>query len=219
MEEQMLKKIFEILYDTYGPQYWWPSDSDFETAVGAILTQSVSWRNVEMAINNLRRMDLLNPKKMYACLTGILEKCIKPAGFFKVKARRLKNFLEFLKDYDFDFDELKKFDTPTLRKVLLNVSGIGKETADTMLLYIFKRPVFVIDAYTIRLFERLTNEGKKTYDELQEFFQNNLENDPDLFGEFHALIVVHCKTVCKKKPVCSVCKINQNNLCKKAKMV
>lgn len=209
----MLKKIFEILYKTYGPQNWWPSDSDFETAVGAILTQSVSWRNVEMAIHNLRRVDLLNPKKMYECPEDILENAIKPAGFFKVKARRLKNFLEFMKNYDFDFDELRHYDTDTLRNLLLSISGVGQETADTILLYIFKRPVFVVDAYTLRMFKRLTRKNWKTYEELQEFFHKNLENDPNLFGEYHALIVAHSKSVCKKKPVCDICQISQEGIC------
>lgn len=211
----MLKKIFNILYNTYGPQNWWPSDSDFETAVGAILTQSVAWRNVEVAINNLRRSDLLDPRKMYGCPVSILENLIRPAGFFKVKTRRLKNFLNFLKEYDFDFDELRKLDTKTLRNMLLRVSGIGKETADTMLLYIFKRPVFIIDAYTFRFFERVFGENKNTYEELQEIFHKNLENDPELFGEYHALIVNHCKIVCKRKPICSICKIRREKICKK----
>jgi len=210
----MLMKIFEILYNTYGPQNWWPSDSDFETAIGAILTQSVAWRNVEIAINNLKRADLLDPRKMHSCPVSMLENLIRPAGFFKVKARRLKNFLNFMKEYDFDFDELRKFETQTLRNMLLSVSGIGKETADTILLYVFKRPVFVVDAYTLRLFERVTRQDKKTYEELQEIFHRNLESDPDLFGEYHALIVNHCKIVCKRKPICSVCKINQEKLCK-----
>jgi endonuclease-3 related protein len=203
-----LNKVYEIykdLYDYYGPQHWWPADNWFEVTVGAILTQNTSWNNVEKSIENLKQLDLLDPERLFKIKEDDLAQLIRSSGFYNLKSKRLKNFLEWLKKYNYDIDKIKDKSVVSLREELLNIKGIGKETADSILLYAFEVPIFVIDAYTKRMFLRLGLISAKEYDEFQDFFEKNLRKDVQLYNEYHALIVKHSKVYCKKMPKCSEC--------------
>ncbi|MGY4687007.1 endonuclease [Petrotoga sp. DB-2] len=198
-------EIYKDLYDYYGPQHWWPADDWFEVTVGAILTQNTSWNNVEKSIENLKQRDLLEPEKLSKIEEDDLAQLIRSSGFYNLKSKRLKNFLEWLKKYNYDTDKIKNKSVTSLREELLSIKGIGKETADSILLYAFEMPVFVIDAYTKRMFSRLGLILSREYDEFQNFFEKNLTKDVQLYNEYHALIVKHSKVYCKKTPKCSNC--------------
>ncbi len=195
--------VFESLLNVYGPQGWWPAYSKFEIAVGAILVQNTMWRNVRISLKNLEKSGLLEPYRMYIASPSKLAMAIKPSGFPRLKADRLKNFLHFFSAFSFDFRELEKMDTSELRKALLSVNGIGAETADSLLLYIFKRPIFIIDAYTKRFFLRLSS--LKASEVLSEEKNIMAFKNSEELGEFHALIVQHSKSHCRKRPVCKGC--------------
>jgi endonuclease-3 related protein len=202
-----LSEIYDKLFGAFGPQGWWPGDSPFEIAVGAILTQNTNWGNVEKAIQNLKQEKYLNAKKLHAMPHNTLASFIKPAGYFNVKAKRLKNFLSFLSNhYKGSMKRMLAADTGLLRESLLGVNGIGPETADSILLYALERPVFVIDAYTRRVLHRhgIVSEDE-TYHEMQELFHRSLPEDVPLFNEFHALFVMTGKDYCKPKPRCDGC--------------
>jgi endonuclease-3 related protein len=201
-------EIFNALYSIYGPQEWWPGDSQFEIMVGAILTQNTAWRNVSLAIDNLKSDELLDLVAFLEAEPERVKTLIAPAGYFNVKYKRLRSFLEYLKDTD--PERFRSAPVDDLRSELLGVNGIGPETADSILLYAFDRPVFVVDSYTRRLFSRLGYGWmeKAPYEEVQEFFMRELPSESDLYNEFHALIVAHCKNICKKKPLCSACAIS-----------
>jgi len=207
---QQLLEIYEILLETFGPQHWWPGDTRFEIIIGAILTQNTSWTNVEKAIANIQAADCLDPEKLYALEPEELEQLIRPAGYFRVKAKRLRNFLQWLfDDYQGQLDTLDKIETRRLREELLGISGVGPETADSILLYALDRPVFVVDTYTARITVRHgLIEPELTYDQLQYLFESNLESDVQLFNEFHALLVCIGKDFCKPKPKCPACPLN-----------
>ncbi|MBL1276929.1 MAG: endonuclease III domain-containing protein [Ectothiorhodospiraceae bacterium] len=194
-----------MLHAHYGPQHWWPGNSPFEMMVGAILTQNTAWTNVEYAIKNLKTNHCLTPQKILNVDIADLAMWLKPSGYFNVKAKRLRNFCQWLVNAG-GFDAVSQVETNTLRKQLLSINGVGPETADDILLYAFDRPVFVIDAYTRRLFSRLqlldANEG---YEHLRHQFEKNLGANAPLFNEYHALIVIHSKQSCTKKPCCSNC--------------
>ena len=198
-------EIYKNLYDFYGPQHWWPADDWFEVTVGAILTQNTAWNNVEKSIENLKQRDLLEPEKLSKIKEDDLAQLIRSSGFYNLKSKRLKNFLEWLKKYNYDIDKIKNKSVTSLREELLSIKGIGKETADSILLYAFEMPVFVIDAYTKRMFSRLGLILSREYDEFQNFFEKNLTKDVQLYNEYHALIVKHSKVYCKKMPKCSEC--------------
>ncbi len=206
---QPVIKIFDVLYSTYGPQGWWPGDSPFETIVGAILTQSTAWHNVALAIANLKREEILDPCTLLKANPERVKALIAPSGFFNVKYDRLKNFLQHLMKYDMDFERFRCLPVRDLRNELLEINGIGFETADSILLYAFDRSVFVVDAYTRRLFSRLGYAWmeKAPYEKIQKFFMGELPSDSCLYNEFHALVVAHCKTTCKKNPSCSSCNV------------
>jgi endonuclease-3 related protein len=210
----MLIKIYDKLLNHFGNQNWWPITSDqnpkFEIIVGAILTQQTSWKNVEKSIKNLKDNDLLEPKKLYKLPLNKLQILIRPSGFFKVKSKRLRSFLEFFVDnYDGNLDEMFGLSLDNLRKNLLSVHGIGPETCDSIILYAGNKPIFVVDTYTIRLCERYPILRSKKYEEVREFFENNLPKDVNLFKEFHALIVELGKNYCKTKPICEKCPLNE----------
>jgi endonuclease-3 related protein len=198
----MLKRIYRQLFKHYGPQHWWPAESPFEVMVGAVLTQNTAWINVERAIANLRQADLLDPVSLSALDQTELADYLRPAGYFNIKAKRLQALTRFLLHHQ----QLDHLDTEELRQMLLGVHGIGPETADDILLYAFQRPVFVIDAYTRRMFSRLglVDEGS-SYETLREHFESSLELDVEMFNEYHALIVQHAKHVCRTKPKCQTC--------------
>jgi endonuclease III related protein len=203
-----IKAIYKKLYARFGPQRWWPADTPFEVMVGAILTQNTSWGNVEKAIDNIKRNKLLAPIKLHVLSHARLAFLIRPAGYYNIKAKRLKNFLDFfVRQYQCSIKKASCEDTFFLREQLLSVSGIGPETADSMLLYALERPVFVVDAYTRRV---LSRHGLVAHDAdyavVQDLFMENLKPDVQLFNEFHALLVRLGKEFClKNKPRCALC--------------
>ncbi len=200
--------IYNRLYKFYGPQHWWPADGSFEVAIGAILTQNTSWANVERAIANLKTQDCLSFERLFRINKGKLSCLIRPAGYYNIKTERIKNFIKFLKmSYQGCLDKMRVKDTVTLRQELLSVNGIGKETADSILLYALDKPVFVVDAYTKRIFSRHGFFHETIdYDDAQDFFLAHLKPDVKVFNEFHALIVRLAKDFCKKnKKNCHGC--------------
>ncbi len=202
--------IFNTLHKSFGPQNWWPGDTPFEIAVGAILTQNTNWGNVEKAINNLKHTGKLNAKALHEMPHERLASLIKPAGYFNIKSKRLKHFLAFLADqYKGSMKQMGKEEPQALRERLLDINGIGPETADSILLYALEIPVFVIDAYTKRVLQRhkLVPE-KTTYHEIQSLFHDNLPRDLNLFNEYHALFVMLGKHYCRPKPQCDRCPLN-----------
>jgi len=203
-----LKQVYERLFKAYGPQHWWPGESPFEVMVGAVLTQNTAWTNVEKAIHNLKLYDALDPGAILAAPHEQLAQWLRPSGYFNIKAQRLKQYCDWYVKQG-EYSTLSQLETHALRKALLTVKGVGPETADDILLYAFERPVFVIDAYTRRIFSRMGYvHGEETYEELREFFERGLVRQREkvqLFNEYHALIVNHAKDYCKKKPVCESC--------------
>lgn len=182
----------------------------FEIMVGAVLTQNTAWTNVERAIDNLKSLDLLSLDAMGRLGRKELAGLIRPAGYFNVKAQRLQNLCDFLQGQGGEASLSRMADGP-LREALLEVNGVGPETADDILLYAFERPVFVIDAYTRRLFSRIgLIAGDESYEKLRSIFETGLESSVDLFNEYHALIVMHGKNICTKKPRCSECCIGRH---------
>ena len=209
-----LKDIYERLYRAFGPQHWWPGDTPFEITVGAILTQNTNWGNVEKAIANLKRQKVLSARKIHELTHEKLAGLIKPAGYFNVKSKRLKSFIEFLMDdYGGSLKKMAKEDLTPLREKLLAVHGIGPETADSILLYALDKPVFVIDAYTKRA---LSRHGVLSYDEPYEIYQGlfhgELKKDVRLFNEYHALFVRLGKEYCRPRPLCEGCPLNLSGL-------
>ncbi len=203
-----LVAMFEAMLAELGPSHWWPGETPFEIALGAILTQNTNWPNVEKAIANLRARDLLTPQALHALPEAELAELIRPSGSFRVKARRIRNFLAFLDEScGLELERLKIRDTAALREALLGVSGIGPETADSILLYALGHPTFVVDAYTKRILNRhLLVPEDIGYAGLRDFFMDALPPDPCLFNEFHALIVRTGKTWCAKKAgKCAAC--------------
>jgi endonuclease-3 related protein len=208
MYAEKLMEIHDLLYDRYGPQQWWPGDSRFEIIVGAILTQNTNWLNVEKAIANLKTADCLDPAKLAEIETGRLAELIRPAGYYNIKAKRLKNFMDWLFADRFagDLDVVAQMSADVLRGELLGVTGIGPETADSILLYAFEKPVFVVDAYTCRVMGRHGFlEPEAGYEQIREFFESSLPTDVKLFNEYHALLVRTGKEYCRPKPKCAGC--------------
>jgi endonuclease-3 related protein len=208
---QQLLEIYQMLLEAFGPQHWWPGETPFEVAVGGILTQKTSWSNVKKAIANLKAAGCLDAAKLHEIDTDELETLIRPAGYFRVKARRLGNFINWLCDqYGGDLQNLEAIGTTQLREELLGISGIGRETADSILLYALNRPIFVVDAYTARVMVRhgLIASNDLDYPQLQDLFQSSLEPDVALFNEYHALLVHIGKDFCKPTPRCPSCPLN-----------
>ena len=208
-----MHKIFKTLYKTYGAQNWWPITSknkQFEVIIGTILTQNTAWKNVEKAIVNLKKKDLIYPAKIIKTNKNTLARLIRPSGYFNQKAERLKIISEFLlKNKDLSRLPVKK-----LRETLLEIKGVGPETADSIILYAFNKASFVVDLYTKRIFSRLGFcRPDCKYDELQDLFHKSLARDAKLFNEYHALIVEHAKQFCRKTPECKGCPLS--NTCKK----
>ena len=220
-----LRKIYKTLHRSYGNLNWWPTTLEnelhpkyhgkklndrqrFEIIVGAILTQNTSWKNVEKAIYNLNKEKLLSADKISKINIKKLASAIKPSGYYNQKAEKLKIFSNYLlKNYDGSLKKLFSKNIPELRKELLSIKGIGPETADSIILYAAKKPIFVVDAYTKRIMARIGFRGQK-YDELQSLFMSNLPNSEKLFNEYHALIVELGKNICKKQPLCEKCPVN-----------
>lgn len=222
-----IKKIYFILYSHFGPQYWWPvtkgnelipkyhksivlnERQKLEICFGAILTQNTSWKNVEKAIIQLNKNNLIDLKKILKIENKELAEIIKSSGYYNQKAKKLKNFCLFLlSGYKGDINKFFNNGMEILREKLLSVNGIGLETADSIILYAAKKPIFVIDAYTKRIMNRIGYK-EDTYEKLQKLFMENLELDEKMFNEFHALLVELGKNYCKKKPLCEKCPINE----------
>ena len=195
----------------FGPQHWWPGDTPFEIAVGAILTQNTNWRNVEKAIENLKRAKVFSCRKLLALSSAQLAELIRPAGYFNVKERRLRAFLEFLDVcYRGSMTRLAGDSGTDKRARLLAVNGIGPETADSILLYALGEPTFVVDAYTRRILARHTSvDGSIPYDRIKALFEGIVAPDAKLYNEYHALLVVCGKDYCKPRPRCDECPLRK----------
>lgn len=222
-----IKQIHELLLNSFDPQGWWPltingfhpkhhsgkpktQKDRFEIIIGAILTQNTNWKNVEKALYNLNKNDLIDIKKINDIETKKLALLIRPSGYYNQKAKTIKNFSDFLfKNYNGNLDLFFKNDIDRLRDELLRINGIGPETADSIILYAAEKPTFVIDAYTKRIYSRLFD-IKLGYDELKNIFESNLKKDAKLFNEYHALLVELGKNHCKNKnPLCGGCPVNK----------
>ena len=207
MKKNQLRQMYECLARAFGPQHWWPGETPFEVMVGAILTQNTAWTNVERAIANLKDAGVLAPGRLLKCPQRRLARLIRPSGYFNIKARRLRSFLSWLDaTADGDLRSLRRLRTRPLREKLLAVSGVGPETADSILLYALGRRVFVVDAYTRRFLSRhALVAADASYDEIQKLFENHLPKSVPLYNEYHALIVNLGKDICRPKPRCEVC--------------
>ena len=207
-----LNEVYRRLFDAFGPQHWWPGESPFEVMVGAVLTQNTNWQNVERAIRNLRDADLLEPHALHDVAVEELEELIRPAGYFRVKARRLKSLLDFLVErFDGSLDAMFQTELTELRRQLLEVHGIGPETADSILLYAGGLPSFVVDAYTHRIFARHGwIDFDADYHQIQDYVQSSLPQDVPQYNEFHALLVRLGKDYCRKTgPKCAACPLRE----------
>ncbi len=203
-----IRRLLDLLLELYGPQGWWPAETRFEVIVGAILTQNTAWKNVEKAIANLKREGCLTPDRILSCPEERLKELIRPAGFYNQKAARLKEVSRFLLEHG-GLEGLDVLPTEELRSLLLSIKGIGRETADSILLYAFDRPVFVVDRYTYRIFTRLGIwKGPFDYEGIRELVEKEIKDVKEL-QEFHALLVEHAKRYCRKKPLCNDCPLNQ----------
>ena len=208
---QTLRAVYDAMYKAFGPQHWWPGDTSTEVIIGAILTQNTSWRNVERAIDNLKRARALDWKRLHELPFEELAGLIRPAGTFNVKARRLKSFIEwFRRRFDLDLDRMFACSLSSLREELLEVRGIGRETADAILLYAGQKPSFVVDAYTARiLFRHHLIDRSADYEEIKDLFESNLPDDVQLFNEYHALLVNVGKHHCRPKARCEGCPLER----------
>jgi len=201
-----IPEVYELLYSAYGPQDWWPADSPFEVIVGALLTQQTTWASVEKAIANLELAGLLDIHSLARADVGQVEELVRPTGFYRQKAGRIIGVTRYLADrYNGDLDAFFDRDTQVVRAELLSLEGIGPETADSIMLYAGDKPVFVVDAYTHRLFARLGIVEGLSYHGMQTLVQLALPLDVRLFNEYHALVVAHAKRHCRSKPRCEGC--------------
>jgi len=202
-----LTKVYNTLLKSFGPQGWWPGDTPFEVMVGAVLTQNTNWLNVSKAIDNIKRAGLLDPRKLLSNQSKVPH-LVKPSGFYKLKGQRLLALCDyFIARYQANVKKMKKRNLTSLRDELLTIKGVGKETADSILLYALDRPVFVVDAYTRRIFSRhnyfLYDDP---YDEIRLLFEHSLPRRSKIYNELHALLVRLGKTRCKKnEPLCNTC--------------
>jgi endonuclease-3 related protein len=207
-----LDEYFNSLFTAFGPQHWWPGKTPFEVIVGAILTQNTSWKNVELAIANLREAKLLAPRAIEAASVEEIEQRIRPSGYFRQKARKLKAFCAFLR-HEYRGSLVRMFKEPTLRlrEKLLAVFGIGRETADSILLYAGGHPVFVVDTYTKRMLARHGWVGEDAgYEDVRWTFERRFPGNTKLYNEFHALIVHAGKKFClKSESLCDQCPLGR----------
>ena len=209
---ERIRNFYSALHRRYGPQNWWPARTRLECAAGAILTQNTSWRNAERAIAALRESSMLSAKKLRSVSRKRLAALIRPCGYHNLKAKRLKNFIDFLfAVYGGKMENMLAEDTDKLREELLSVNGIGQETADSILLYALGKPVFVVDNYSRRILSRHRMiPGDASYAEIQELFTQSLSADTEIFGEYHALIVRTGKLHCASTPRCEGCPLEHD---------
>jgi len=203
-----LEELYKKLRDIFGYLNWWPGETKVEIVVGAILTQNTAWKNVEKAIKNLRERKMLSLERLASTRLNELEDAIRPSGFYRQKAKRLSNLFKYIKK---NYSTLERFfdkDKNELRSELLNLNGIGNETADSIILYAAEKPTFVIDTYTRRIMNRVYGiEEEIEYNKLKEYFESRLRQDLELYKDFHAQFVELGKRFCKKKPLCDECPI------------
>ena len=210
-----LLDIYQLLYRHFGPQHWWPGEGPFEVMVGAILTQSASWKNVEKAILRLKEADALSPGALRSTKPEILAELVRPSGYYRAKARKLQAMSGWLGEaYGDSVEKMSAARSPVLRKQLLEVHGIGPETADSILLYAANKPVFVVDAYTRRIIDRLGVPVKGSrYQDYQALFMDALPHRAGLFNEYHALLVALGKDLCRNsRPRCPRCPLRSECL-------
>jgi len=202
-----IDQLYARLFDHFGPQHWWPGQSPFEVIVGAVLTQNTSWINVRRAIDRLREADLLDPQAMYDLDLDELAELIRPAGYYRLKARRLNNLLALvIEQYGGSLERMFSVDMPSLREALLSVNGVGPQTADSILLYAAEMPSFVVDTYTHRILARHGMIGfDADYHQIKSFFEDTIEPDVARYNEFHALLVRVGHAHCRRKPKCDGC--------------
>jgi len=207
----VLRQFYDALYEQYGAQHWWPADTPLEVMVGAVLTQNTNWQNVERAIARLRAADLLDLAALRAVPTDRLAELIRPAGYFNVKARRLKSLIDMVwRQYDGDLTAMFAQPMAELREVLLSVRGVGPETADSILLYAGGHPTFVVDAYTYRVVVRHgLLDAQASYEDLKQLFEDAMEPDADLYNEYHALLVRVGKEHCRRRARCDGCPLDR----------
>lgn len=203
-----LTSIYEKLFAQYGDLHWWPAESPFEVMVGAILTQNTAWGNVEKALQAFQGD--LSPKRILGLPQEKLQAIIRPAGFYRQKAQYLKAISRWFSRYHFRVEEVQRESLASLRKELLEVRGVGQETADSILLYAFHFPTFVVDAYTMRLFRRFPIHAGQSYREVKSYCEEKLPRDRVLFQHFHALLVQNGKDHCKTKPSCVGCPLEED---------
>ena len=210
---KILSQLYDKMFAHFGPQGWWPAETPFEVILGAILTQNTNWGNVEKAITNLKKSGVLNPQALAKIPEAKLASLIRPAGYFNVKAKRVKNFLHFLaSEYEGSVEKLCAEEKGVLREKLLGVKGIGPETADSILLYAAKKPVFVIDQYTYRVLTRhFLIEEEADYEGMQDFMMRHLKEEVSHFNEYHAQFVMVGKHFCRKSPRCDECPLKGVN--------
>jgi len=211
---QTLLIIYRQLMARYGPQHWWPAQEPFEVITGAILTQSAAWGNVEKAIANLKAGGALSPKELRRLTVSEVAALIRPCGYYNAKALKLKSFAHWLgEQFNDSLDKLFANDIDYLRQQLLSVHGIGQETADSIILYAASKPIFVIDAYTHRIIDRIgLAPDSNSYTAYQDLFMDNLPSDAGLFNEYHALLVRLAKDACRRHPLCQQCCLG--NICR-----
>jgi endonuclease-3 related protein len=211
MVSERLTELYQLLYERFGPQHWWPGQGMLEIAVGAILTQNTNWGNVEKAIANLKQTDCLSIEALSRLDDSELARLIRPAGYYNVKTKRLKNFIAWLVgSFGGELSAVGQAQTETLREQLLAVKGIGPETADSILLYAFQKSIFVVDAYTARIASRhRLIEAGADYETLRRLFQDNLPPQTQLFNEYHALLVRCGKEYCRPRPRCQNCPLER----------
>lgn len=205
LTQEGLAAFLEHTRAAYGDPQWWPADSAFEVMIGAILTQNTAWTNVEKAIGNLREQGLIDAIPMIEAPAAELATAIRPSGYYNVKTQRLRNLcIAYLEEGG--FEGMAALPTETLRERLLRIQGVGRETADDILLYAFHRPIFVVDTYTRRIFSRIGwIEGNEAYDRVREDVEACLGDDPQVYNELHALIVMLGKEACRPNPQCPSC--------------
>lgn len=205
--KELLLEIYETLIAALGPQHWWPAQTPFEVMLGAILTQNTAWRNAAAAIGNLRQNDLLSFERICGLGARDLEALVRPSGFYRQKAKRIKAFCDHIATkWNGSVEEFLSLDMDSLRAELLSIRGIGRETADSMVLYAAFQPSFVVDTYTYRIFSRHGwVEESISYDDLRDYFMEAMDPDVQLFQEFHALLVRVGNLYCRKTPLCQLC--------------
>lgn len=207
-----LMEAYERMFAAFGPQHWWPGDSPFEIVVGAVLVQNTAWRNVERAIDNLREAGVMEPRVLYELSEAELAELIRPAGYYQVKARRLRNLLRFIvEEFDSSLESMLRTNSASLRERLLAIHGIGPETADAILLYAGGLPTFVVDTYTHRILARHGWTGyDASYHDIKDHFESALPADAALYNEYHALLVRVGKDFCKRTaPKCELCPLRE----------